>query len=1157
MKGVCLMSACRRLIPWLLLGIFWCVPGSAQAGIFLSQGQIPFGELEGLCSSEDVVVNGTSITCRNGSFDIEQRTITADAPFNLIAASNIDVDESEIGNVANPISLTAQNGEITVEDSEVFGNLFANQDIDIQASRIVGDVESQNGEEVDVENSTIDGSVKSNGSIDVSDSYVSDDVMSQNGEIDIEDSAVGGSVTAPNRDIDIESSNVGGNVTSQNGELAIEDSTVGGSVTAQNREIEIESSTISGDVTTQNGSIDLESSTVLGQCSPGQAGCEGQNWPENQECSAAFPSEDGRNPNNRLDLSDAQFGVEPWPDSGTTLSGGTYRFQGDDLNQYTLNVASGESVLIFINGSVDFGNGSGLNVGGDPEDLVIVVNGEVDAKNKFTFSGILYSSGSISIQNGSDITGMLSAAGDISIDGGGRPSFDPRPDLAPGLSIEGVCGPSEGLDGVDHYRIYHPSQALTCTPADEIRVQACANSDCTELFDEAVTIELSPESGWSNNPLSFVGESNKLKLRSSQTEDPVQLGIAGASEIPTGTPQWRCYADGSSTQSNCQIQFSESGFSVNVDDHISGEEVTATIIAVKEGENDPNQCVPAFTGQKDVELSTIYQNPGPNTASGDHLIQRMDSGDQLDGSSQSLNFDSSGTAIFPIRYEDVGSLSLKAEYEGTGDEAGLLMEGQDDFVARPARFEVIVDGNPGALDLAEAGKFRIAGESFNVEVRSLNALGNLTPNFGKESPKENVVLDVEPPTDPDAAVPNLPNLGGPGLGDFDNSCDTPEGGKACGEFSWEEVGAFALMPTLDDEIDDVYLGTASVEGILLPYVGRFWPKYFDISIDDGVFSSKPLAPQARTICTEEGDRHWVYTGEPFGWKSAAQIIITPKNSRDDPVKNYSGTSFQLLEPTDVRSALGDFPVNEKVEKDAEGNLLKLHATLEEVNSFEEGNDGVLVYVFDAEDEFRYPKTLNARVDEYIPNPVFTLQKFEDSDGVTAQNPSSFFDKTFEPSADDDFKIRYGRIRLENAYGPENTALPIPLTAEVYRENGFERHEDESCWFYDLSENAELNFDDSDLNGSQTQVVEVSDVGLTLENGMAQTSPNDYRLRLSAPGVPEESDQKGVHVKLNVGNDWLKDFWDPDEPSALKDPSAWATFGVYRGNDRIIYWREVQ
>jgi len=46
--------------------------------------------------------------------------------------------------------------------------------------------------------------------------------------------------------------------------------------------------------------------------------------------------------------------------------------------------------------------------------------------------------------------------------------------------------------------------------------------------------------------------------------------------------------------------------------------------------------------------------------------------------------------------------------------------------------------------------------------------------------------------------------------------------------------------------------------------------------------------------------------------------------------------------------------------------------------------------------------------------------------------------------------------------------------------------------------------------------------------------------------------------------WLQHYWarEPEESSDdpakndLQNPRATATFGVYRGNDRIIYWREV-
>jgi MSHA biogenesis protein MshQ len=37
--------------------------------------------------------------------------------------------------------------------------------------------------------------------------------------------------------------------------------------------------------------------------------------------------------------------------------------------------------------------------------------------------------------------------------------------------------------------------------------------------------------------------------------------------------------------------------------------------------------------------------------------------------------------------------------------------------------------------------------------------------------------------------------------------------------------------------------------------------------------------------------------------------------------------------------------------------------------------------------------------------------------------------------------------------------------------------------------------------------------------------------------------------------WLQD--DFDNNGSLDDPQATATFGIYRGHDRVIYWREVR
>ena len=76
---------------------------------------------------------------------------------------------------------------------------------------------------------------------------------------------------------------------------------------------------------------------------------------------------------------------------------------------------------------------------------------------------------------------------------------------------------------------------------------------------------------------------------------------------------------------------------------------------------------------------------------------------------------------------------------------------------------------------------------------------------------------------------------------------------------------------------------------------------------------------------------------------------------------------------------------------------------------------------------------------------------------------------------------------------------------------------------------------------------------TLVNGSGQFS-------FSAPGLASAgNDHTGsIGVVVDLGTTpWLRFNWDASADGSLEDaPLKTATFGQYRGNDRIIYWREV-
>ncbi|GGC83536.1 DUF6701 domain-containing protein [Marinobacter halophilus] len=806
-------------------------------------------------------------------------------------------------------------------------------------------------------------------------------------------------------------------------------------------------------------------------------------------------------------------------------------------NQNNINFTVDGRARVLVDGDLIInGNNFTMNENGDPANLLLIVDGNLEFNNNAKLNAIIYVTGDVEFNQNPIVVGAIASEGSITGIADSEVTFNEE--VISRADFGGACI-SEDLEVViDHFRIFHPSTALTCTPAQDIRVRACSNPECTTLFSEQVTVSLSPESGWlQGNTVSFVGETNELAFRS-VSAGPATLGFLNSTVSAEGTPPLKCFAD-KGTSGKCEIVFSESGLLLNAPDHTSAEEVQVSILGVKAGETDPGQCVPAFTGEKTIEFMASYQNP----LSGMRVPESA--GTSLSGGSLVLDFDGSGAASFPMRYRDVGSVLLQARYDGTGDEADLIIEGQDSFIARPDRFEVVVSGNPGTPDVTNENMFREAGEGFDVEVRALNALGEMTPNFGQESPREAVRLTVEEA--PGIPLVNMPQLDG-ALELFGSFCTTPEPGKACGQFVWPEVGTFSLLPSL---ISGAYLGTENVEGRLLPYVGRFIPARFEIAIDPGRFSSTPLSTN-RTSCTEE--RSWVYTGEPFGWDMAPEVVITPKNRNGVTVQNYAGTLFQRVGVDDVGFA--PFPVEDEAATGVGGTPLDLEAALAPATLLPD-TSGSLIYRFATDDEFRYPKTLNARVSGYTPEPVFSLEGLIDADGVTVLDPTENLPEVFKPVAD--FEIRYGRVALDNGYGPENLDLVIPLRAEVFGSGGFQLHQDEICWFYDLPKDTSVDFAASTFTSGQTGVVEVADVELSLEDGRPRkTAVEDYRLRLSAPAPSgaESVQARGIYVELDTGSDWLKDFWDADNQEALVNPYAWATFGVYRGNDRIIYWREV-
>ncbi|MAI30968.1 MAG: hypothetical protein CMM07_04745 [Rhodopirellula sp.] len=673
--------------------------------------------------------------------------------------------------------------------------------------------------------------------------------------------------------------------------------------------------------------------------------------------------------------------------------------------------------------------------------------------------------------------------------------------------------------GPNHIRLTHPGQGLTCSPA-EVNVEACANEDCSTLFGDPVEVTFSsPANNWVPNPVTVTGQTDVQLSVTQPTTVTLRANASPSAQNPT-----RCFSGGVET---CELTFLDSGFVVDVPDHVSGSLVSASIAAVRK-DDESERCVPGFSDEtKEVSLWSQYSNPSSGT-----LPVSVD-GTALStsppGSTRSLEFDSGGVADFELRYPDVGRITLNARHEGSGESEGLVMTGIGTFVARPAYFSLDIPGNPAATGVAEGNVFRSAGEAFSVTVSARNADDEITPNFGRESAPESVVLT------PSLVAPVggfVPSLGG-AFGVFGEDCngDAAQAGSACGEFNWPEVGIISLEPSL---VSGAYLGSENVTGNAVANVGRFAPADFDMQIVD--------AGDVEPYCSAANS--FAYIGQDLGWSPGSEPLLEVRALAVDGTvtRNYTSGSFLRLDSTGVDRLPA---VSDEVASGTEGVLLPINATLDPM-ARSVFAPGVMRFTFSGEDTLRYLKEPTSRVASFVPDYRIALNGVTDMDGISSTQPALSLQPNFG------FDLRFGRIALENAFGSETLPLTVPMFAQYFDGNRFVTNADERCWVFNLPGDTDLDFSGSALSDGDTSVSTVVD-GQMLGGSVL---PDD-RLILSAPGEgkSEAPGNRGIVVEMAVP-DWLKDFWDDGQPNDLVNPSGLATFGVYRGNDRIIYWQEV-
>ncbi|AAZ26356.1 LamG domain-containing protein [Colwellia psychrerythraea] len=761
--------------------------------------------------------------------------------------------------------------------------------------------------------------------------------------------------------------------------------------------------------------------------------------------------------------------------------------------------------------------------------------------------------------------------------------------------IEGVYRETHPCDSfIDHFEINTLNgQGLTCEP-DIIKLRVCSDPSCSILTPDAVDVVLSVSDSMSDvltKNVTIVGGEIDVEYIHTKAE-VVSLSLDQTFECLNGSPTL------------CDVTFADAGFRFVTDSgdltlpvQLSGKPSnigfnadTFKIEAVKT-DDATGACAPLLITGESIEMAASYQSPGTGT----ELVNI--SGKNIGTSITGTVFDSLPFIAVPLdfggitqhsaeyifTYPDAGSVVLNARYELPDDEgnpSGDFIKGTSNpIIVRPFAFDMFVDKNlptgdtaykvnPAATDGSggEEDVFTVAADEIRISTRAVAwKTGDDANANGLADQVEDLTTNATTNNFIDVSLSSLSHTQLLPTSDIDGALSVETGaeftsGSQVDIATYDEVGIISLQALKED-----YLAAGvSIEGNT-PYVGRFIPSHFTVtSIADGILTG---------TCSvdDSAELPFVYSGQmlsdsptrgALSYLTTPSFVIEARNKDDVLTQNYiddflklSLTSFQRLMVPNFAvpsvSMLAPVTDTSRMGKDTT-NLVHLTANLDDANFT--GVKGVISYSYHDEDNFVYSHEENSEVNEFTSDIDLSMVSIIDSDTVAAQDydldSSNGLILTLKPSGK---LIRFGRAQLANSYGPDTSNLPQTLSVNYYTDDGYFLSENDTCTTYDYN-NIFLSNISLDPALSPVQIIVPGKFSDELPLGETRD------IILEAPTDNIKGVNTGqVGVIYNI-SDWLQYDWayDTEGVDGLfnDNPRGIATFGIYRGNDRIIYQREI-
>lgn len=725
---------------------------------------------------------------------------------------------------------------------------------------------------------------------------------------------------------------------------------------------------------------------------------------------------------------------------------------------------------------------------------------------------------------------------------------------------------------LDHYEVWMPSTSLTCMPTT-VTIKACSTNAASCSVETTIngTAALSTNAGTlGSNVVTFNNGVATTTLSLPGGADNTTATVTLSAETTPAANVRECCPDGAScyAANSCPTTFRRAGFivatgtggaSASIPSQIAG---TASgnlhLRAVRSGTG-TQACEAALSGSNAVNWA--YQCTNPASCSGSNLmsveagtstgsfaapvtIARNNAGTPSSYTSVTLYFDANGNALFRHKFDDVGQAQLHFNRSvAVGSGSDLISGSSNVFATRPAGFSVTQITTPaGGANQGTSSSpplFVKAGTPFNARITALTSGGATTPNFGKESTPEGVLL-----------TPTLVAPAGGSTGTLDNATVAgtafTNGVANVTNLGYREVGLMTLKGTVADAD---YLGAGDVTASpASETIGRFIPAGFTAA-------GTSLTHRSAMACAPASA--FTYLDENVGLR----FTLTAVNAQGGVTRNYAGATYARMNLGTVNFNLAGVDTTGGVTTRFAAARTNVAAIAGAWPAVGDANAGAADITMTAavlraaapDGPFNNTKLGIAPVDgDGVGMAAFDL----DTDAAVAGNERASIVVGQIP-------LLYGRLRLQNALSAANRTLKLPLTAQSWNGNAFITNALDYCTRVTAAHLSFGNFRktlaaaDAVMSPNTVTVNPPQPAYITLSPpGGGRLGSMDVAIALAAGANPADAScmpagWRTTAATSGAGLAALRGAW----CGGSSDPSARATWGLYRGSDGVVYQRE--